>query len=239
MATSEFKKIHIHRDDSIFDAYLVGKEDAPGIVVLHEWWGVDFEIKNHALRISKIESGYKVLIPDLYRGKVGHDAVEAKHLMDCLDWPCALKDIQASVNWLKCNGSRKVGVTGFGMGGALAIASSVCVADVVTAVSFYGVPPLHFADPAKIKAPVQAHFGELDNIAGFSDKKTAKALEEKLKASGKQYEVHLYHGVSHAFMNTSPEGEKRRKSLGMIDEDITGTADVAWSRFQAWMNRYL
>lgn len=44
----------------------------------------------------------------LYHGKFGHDAVEAKHLMDCLDWPCALKDIQASVNWLKCNGSRKV-----------------------------------------------------------------------------------------------------------------------------------
>lgn len=44
----------------------------------------------------------------LYRGKVGLDAAEAKHLMDGLDWPGAVKDISASVNWLKSNGSKKV-----------------------------------------------------------------------------------------------------------------------------------
>lgn len=47
-----------------FDAYVVGKEDAPGIVVLQEWWGVDFEIKNNAIKISKLEPGYKALIPE-------------------------------------------------------------------------------------------------------------------------------------------------------------------------------
>lgn len=47
-----------------FDAYVVGKEDAPGIVVLQEWWGVDFEIKNHALTISQINPNFKALIPE-------------------------------------------------------------------------------------------------------------------------------------------------------------------------------
>lgn len=47
-----------------FDAYVIGKEDAPGIVVLQEWWGVDFEIKNHAQKISQFDSGYKALIPE-------------------------------------------------------------------------------------------------------------------------------------------------------------------------------
>lgn len=56
-------KLHIY-SLQIFDAYLVGKEDAPGIVVLQEWWGVDFEIKNHALKISKLDPGYKTLIPE-------------------------------------------------------------------------------------------------------------------------------------------------------------------------------
>ncbi|KAL4581350.1 hypothetical protein LXL04_017564 [Taraxacum kok-saghyz] len=239
MATSEIKKIQIQRDDTTFDAYVVGKKDAPGIVVLQEWWGVDFEIKNHALKISKLDPGYKALIPDLYRGKVGLDAAEAQHLMDGLDWPGAVKDIQASVNWLKANGSQKVGVTGYCMGGALAIASSVLVPEVDAAVAFYGVPPNELADPMNIKAPVQAHFGELDNIAGFSDVKTAKALEEKLKASGKPYEVHIYPGATHAFMNTSPEGVERRKRLGMIDQPKADHADVAWSRFKSWMERYL
>lgn len=47
-----------------FDAYVVGKEDAPGIVVLQEWWGVDFEIKNHAVKISQLGPGFKALIPE-------------------------------------------------------------------------------------------------------------------------------------------------------------------------------
>ena len=54
------------------------------------------------------------------------------------------------------------------MGGALAIASSVLVPNVDATVAFYGVPSSELADPAQAKAPVQAHFGELDNFVGFS-----------------------------------------------------------------------
>ncbi|KAF3966651.1 hypothetical protein CMV_009269 [Castanea mollissima] len=237
-SSSPFKKIQIQREDTAFDAYVVGKEDAPGIVVLQEWWGVDFEIKNHAEKISQLGPGFKALIPDLYRGKVGLDVAEAQHLMDGLDWQGAVKDICASVNWLKANGSKKVGVTGFCMGGALSIASSVLAPEVDAVVAFYGVPSSELADPAQAKAPVQAHFGELDNFVGFSDVTAAKALEEKLKASGVPYEVHIYPGNAHAFMNRSPEGLKRRKGMGLPDED-EASAELAWSRFQSWMTRYL
>ncbi|CAN6571573.1 unnamed protein product [Malus baccata var. baccata] len=107
-SAAPFNKIQIQRDDTTFDAYVVGKDGAPGIVVLQEWWGVDYEIKNHAVKISQLAPGFKALIPDLYRGKVGLDVAEAQHLMDGLDWQGAVKDIQASVNWLKANGSKKV-----------------------------------------------------------------------------------------------------------------------------------
>nr|GEU50186.1 carboxymethylenebutenolidase homolog [Tanacetum cinerariifolium] len=62
-----------------------------------------------------------------------------------------------------------VGVTGYCMGGALAIASSVLVPGIDAAVAFYGVPPTELADATNIKVPVQAHFGECDNVVGFSD----------------------------------------------------------------------
>lgn len=238
MADSAFKKIQIQRDDTTFDAYVVGKEDAPGVVVLQEWWGVDFEIKNHATKISQLEPGFKALIPDLYRGKVGLDVAEAQHLMDGLDWKGAVKDIEASVNWLKANGSQKVGVTGYCMGGALSIASAVLVPGVDAVVAFYGVPSSELADPAQAKAPVQAHFGEQDNFVGFSDVTAAKALEEKLKASGVPSEVHIYPKSSHAFMNMSPEGIERRKKMGLEDEN-EAAVKLAWSRFQSWMARYL
>ncbi|KAL4394393.1 hypothetical protein AHAS_Ahas02G0147500 [Arachis hypogaea] len=72
-----------------------------------KWWGVVFEIKNHAVKISQLGPGFKALLPSLYKGKVGLDVVEAQHLMDGLDWQGAVKDIEASVNWLKANGSKK------------------------------------------------------------------------------------------------------------------------------------
>lgn len=55
------------------------------------------------------------------------------------------------------------------MGGALAIASSVLIPEVDAVVGFYGTPSSELADPAQAKAPIQAHFGELDHIVGFSD----------------------------------------------------------------------
>ncbi|KAE9620693.1 hypothetical protein Lal_00019349 [Lupinus albus] len=237
-SSSPFNKIHIQTDHTTFDAYVVGKEDAPGIVVLQEWWGVDFEIKNHAVMISQLGSGFKALIPDLYRGKVGLDVAEAQHLMDGLDWQGAVHDIRASINWLKANGSKKAGVTGFCMGGALSIASSVLVPEVDAVVAFYGVPSSELADPAQAKAPIQAHFGEQDNFVGFSDVTAAKSLEEKLKASGVPNEVHLYPGNGHAFMNRSQEGINRRKNMGLADED-EAAVQLAWSHFQSWMTRYL
>lgn len=66
----------------------------------------------------------------------------------------------------------------------------------------------------------------------------AKKLEEKLKESGIPYEVHIYKGSGHAFMNRSEEGVKRRKNMGMDDED-DNAVKLAWSRFQFWMSQYL
>ena len=105
-------------------------------------------------------------------------------------------------------------------------------------VAFYGTPSSELADPSKAKAPIQAHFGELDSFVGFSDVTAAKSLEKQLKASGVPYEVHIYPGCSHAFMNTSPEALKRRKGMSLSDEN-QGAIDQAWSRFSTWMGRFL
>ncbi|KAI5060316.1 hypothetical protein GOP47_0024736 [Adiantum capillus-veneris] len=235
-SSSAFDRVHIKRGDQSFDAYVLGEPAAPGVIVLQEWWGVDYEVKNHAALIAS--KGFRTLIPDLYRGKVGLDAAEAQHLMDGLDWSGAVKDVADSVNWLKQNGSSKVGVTGFCMGGALSLASGVLVPGLDAAVAFYGTPPPELADVSKLKIPVQAHFGELDNIAGFSDKKAARELEEKLKVSGVNYEMHMYPGVGHAFLNSSPEGKKRKADCGFGGHEDAAVS-LAWSRFEAWLRKYL
>jgi hypothetical protein len=70
---------------------------------------------------------YRVLVPDLYRGKLGVDAEEASHLMTNLDWAGAVQDIGAAADMLAEDGNGSVGVVGFCMGGALSLASAALV----------------------------------------------------------------------------------------------------------------
>ena len=59
--------------------YVCGDPTHPGVVVVQEWWGVTETIQEHALRIS--QEGYRVLVPDLYKGALGVNVEEAHHLM--------------------------------------------------------------------------------------------------------------------------------------------------------------
>ena len=81
--------------------YLVepaGGKTAPGLVVIQEWWGVNDHIKSVADRYAA--RGFRVLVPDLYRGKVGLDAKEAEHLMGGLNFADAAgQDIRGAVQY--------------------------------------------------------------------------------------------------------------------------------------------
>ena len=111
----EFKR----PDGKISKGYLTeGSKNAPAIVVIQEWWGMNGQIKKVADTLK--EAGYRALVPDLYKGKVALDENEAKHLMMDLNFLDAVKeDIRGAVQYLKSTGSNKVAVTGFCMGGAL------------------------------------------------------------------------------------------------------------------------
>ena len=95
-----------------------GPVGAPAVIVIQEWWGVTDTIKEHAAKIAE-EGGYRVLIPDIYKGKMGVDKEEASHLMSNLDFQNAVKEISEAAAFLKNEGSPVVGITGFCMGGAL------------------------------------------------------------------------------------------------------------------------
>ena len=123
------------------------------------------------------------------------DHETAGHYMSDLNWKGAVQDIQGAINYLRAHGCEKVGVTGFCMGGALSIASSVLATNLSAAVPFYGIPNGELADPAKAKTPLQCHFGTADNIAGFSDSAAQDKLEEKLKANNVVYEFYRYEGI--------------------------------------------
>src|SRR5258707_14300531 len=108
-------------DGSICRGYLAeAGKDKPGIVVIQEWWGLNDQIKGVADRFAS--AGYNALAPDLYKGRVTQKPDEANHMMSGLDFVGASdQDIAGAAKHL-AGMSRKVGVMGFCLGGALPVA---------------------------------------------------------------------------------------------------------------------
>lgn len=219
-------------DGQLVDGYLVepaDKTNAPGVVVIQEWWGLDEEVKAVADRLVK--AGYRALVPDLYRGKLALDAKEAEHLMGELNFgEAAGQDIRGAVQYLKATGSSKVAVTGFCMGGALTVLSACKVPELDGTIVWYGYPPLEFVDASAIKKPMLAHWALQDDFFNISG---VDALEEKLKQAGVPYDFQRY-DAKHAFAN--PKSEIR--GLPPLQYNAAA-AELAWNRTIEFLNKNL
>jgi carboxymethylenebutenolidase len=174
----------------------------PGVVVIQEWWGLNDQIEDVCDRFAG--DGFVALAPDLYRGKATTKEDEAGQLMMALNIEQAAKDMAGSVDYLRGHDAVTgdgVGVTGFCMGGGLALWLGTLRPDAVKAVvPYYGLIPWPAAQPdySKLQAAVQGHYAENDD---FVDPESVRKLEEQLKGLGKDVEFYMYPGVGHAFTN--------------------------------------
>ena len=201
---------------------------APGVVIIQEWWGLNDQIKGVAKRYAEL--GYRALVPDLYRGHVGLDAKEAEHLMSGLNFgDAAGQDVRGAVQHLKATGSGKVGVTGYCMGGALTLLTAVFVPEADAAAVWYGFPPLEYIDASKITAPLLGHFAMHDAFFPIAQ---VDVLEQKLKDAGVTYSFHRY-DAQHAFGN-----ETNTNSPIAVKYDPTA-AETAWTRTVAFFGQHL
>jgi carboxymethylenebutenolidase len=204
-------------------------KNAPGVVVIQEWWGIDDEMRSVADRLAK--AGYRALVPDLYRGKLALEANEAEHLMKDLNFgDAASQDIRGAVQYLKATGSAKVAVTGFCMGGALTVLSAGLVPECDGTIVWYGYPPLEYVDAQAIQKPMLAHWAlhdEFFSIAGVDQ------LEQKLKAAGVECEFQRY-DAKHAFAN--PKSDSRH--LPPLQYNSVA-ADLAWERTMTFLKNQL
>jgi carboxymethylenebutenolidase len=195
-----------------------GEGKAPGVVIIHEWWGVNEQITTTAKRWA--EEGFVAIVPDLYHGRVAKNADEAGAMMNALDFPKAVQQIGATIEKLRahprCAG--KVAVTGYCMGGALSFATAVNVRGLAAVVPFYGLPG--DLDWSKIDAPVQAHFAQHDDWATVAG---AQKIKDAVKVP---MELHVY-DAQHAFCN-----EKRPEVYN------ADAARQAWGRAVAFIRQH-
>jgi carboxymethylenebutenolidase len=187
--------------------YLAQPEGGGGIpvVVIQEWWGLVPHIEDVCDRFAA--EGFVALAPDLYNGETTTEPDEAGKLMMALNIEQAAKDMSGAVDKVaEAAGSDRVGVTGFCMGGGLALVVASKRPDKVKAVvPWYGLFPWPGSEPdwSTLDASVLGHYAEND---GFFTPELAEELKRRMQSAGVDVQLHIVPGAEHAFFNdTRPE----------------------------------
>jgi carboxymethylenebutenolidase len=196
----------------------------PTVIVIHENRGLNAHIKDVARRMAL--EGFMALAPD-YLSRLGGtpaDEEAARAMFGQLDPAGVVADGVATVAFLETqpDGNGKVGAVGFCWGGGTVNNLAVGSLALDAGVAYYGSQPKEGID--KIAAPLMLHYAGLDERinAGIDAYKAA------LEAAGKEFTIHVYEGVNHAFNNDTSEARYDKAA-----------ADLAWQRTVAFFKEKL
>jgi len=182
----------------------------PGLVLLHEWWGLNSQIKDLGARLAC--EGYGVIIPNLYGrlgGMVTANAEVAAALTAKLNEALILQDINSCCEFLNTRDYIKQnihGAVGFGMGGTFALRFAAHRKRLKAAVSYYG-RTIADSQIKDLYCPVLYHQAAQDELVSAEEveRLRAKAAEHK-----KRVEIRTYpapHGFSNDMRQESYRAE--------------------------------
>ncbi len=195
---------------------------APSVLLVHEWWGLNDQIKAVAADFAK--QGYIALAVDLYGGEVASTPDQAKALMGAVDGAAATETLTAWTEWLRGHdkSTGKIGTVGWCFGGGWSLNASLA-APVDATVVYYGRVNKTAAELASLQGPVLGHFATQD---GWINEEMVGGFTAAMDQAGKSYTVHWYE-ADHAFAN--PSG-------GRYD---AADAKLAWERTTAFFETQL
>jgi len=171
----------------------------PGLIVIHEWWGLNDWVKQQAQHFA--DQGYVTLAVDLYRGKIATDAETAHELSRGLPQDRGVRDLTSAADYLAHRSDvdpRRIGAIGWCMGGGYAALLAVADPSLRAVVINYGSLPTDPASLAKIHAAVLGNFGEQDRGITPTD---VQAFETAMRSLNKTVDVKEYPDAGHAFEN--------------------------------------
>ncbi|TPW77737.1 dienelactone hydrolase family protein [Schumannella soli] len=184
-----------------------GRPGDPGVIVVHDWYGRLPWLENYAEALSRV--GFRVLVPDLYDGVATVDGEQAERLLTTLTDDGVDAEIDLALEQLRGEGSTRIGVIGFSIGGwhGLRFAQTGAVDAVVAyyatlAENVHGVLP----------APVLLHLAEIDE---WPEGAEPGAFIARLKDDGTPIEQHAYPATRHGFANGTVGGEFDRDAAAL------------------------
>jgi carboxymethylenebutenolidase len=230
----ENKTVRYFEDAQGYLVYPVSSTDSqgklPAVVMIHEWWGLNQNIKDMANLLAK--QGFVVLAADLYHGNVTDNPQVAMDLVQIArnDQNSSVANLQAAVKYLSSApnvDSTKIASLGwcFGGGQSLQLALNSQEHPLAATILYYGTPLVTDKESlAKIKWPVLGIFGDNDQAIPIPEINQFRTL---LNQSGITNEIEIYKGVGHAFANPSGDNYAPKE-----------TAD-AWERTLSFLKKYV
>lgn len=172
----------------------------PGIVVIHEWWGLNDHIKHWADRLAAL--GYAAVAVDLYGGTVATTPDEAMATMKAVNPEEARRVLGAALDLLAADPRIQAptqAVIGWCFGGGWSLQTALDRPGLDAAVIYYGQLETDPAVLAKIDARVLGIFATRDK--GIPNEAVDR-FEAGLKEAGVEASIHRY-DAEHAFANPS------------------------------------
>ena len=211
----------------------VGDGPWPGVVVLHESFGLNDDIRQQADRLAA--AGYLALAPDLFSDGGRLRCLRATFRAAMSGRGKAFDDIETARTWLagheSCTG--RVGVIGFCLGGGFALLTAARGFD--ASAPNYAHLPKDLDGALDGACPVVASYGGKDKTL----RGTAATLEAGLEHAGVEHDVHEYPDAGHSFLNRhdlGPGGALLRVAgIGYHDP----SAEHAWGRILRFFEVHL
>lgn len=223
MADVTSKKIEYKFDGVEFTGQLyydaASKEKRPGVLVVHEWWGLDDYAKGRAEQLAKL--GYVAFACDMYgAGKVAEHPKEAGEMAGTVRknidiWRGRAKESLKVLTDFEYTDATRIAAIGYCFGGTTCLQLAATGADIKAIATFHSAQPKLKDDEAKaIKAKVQVHHGADDKFIPAEAIETFKKTLEGAKVS---LDFREYKGCVHSF---TVKGADDRKVDGMkYDKD--------------------
>jgi len=170
-----------------------------GIVLIHEWWGLNDNIKQMAQNLAS--HGYVVLAADLYAGQVATTPDGARQLLTSFDTQKGISNLQSATEYLVTQyGVEKLATIGWCFGGSQSLNYALSGNTLDATILYYGQPVTDKDKLSVIHWPILGIFGEQDQSIIVE---SVNQFESLLNELGIENQIYIYPGVGHAFANPS------------------------------------
>jgi carboxymethylenebutenolidase len=201
-------------------------EPLPAVIMIHEWWGLNDNIRAMADRLAG--EGYIVLAVDLYDGQIAESAEAAReHMLSVVEQPdFASENIRQAYAFLsEIAGAPRIGSLGWCFGGGWSLNTAILFPDDLdAAVIYYGQVTDDADRLLPLNVPILGLFGAEDTGIPVA---SVEAFEAALQGLRKEHDIQIYPGVGHAFAN--PTGDNYSAEV----------ADDAWKRTLEFLRKNL